>query len=357
MVSRICASTSRTSRTGRKYGRKSDGVPRDTLRPWLPRSAPSACVKCAHPGLIQKRGSCQVLSEAWRDYDESVVSQQKNPKTDRCRWSIHIVDKLGHIPLDSIDSKTMQSFKNQLESSNLSPQSVKHVLALIRRVINRSIRTETWSGRNPICLIDMPRVDNKRERFLMPDEAKALLASVRRRSDQWYRIALLSLHTGMRAGEIFALDGDRVDLGNRLARVVDGKTGSRWVHLTETACRVLRESGPLVPGEPVFKSRGGQRISVVSCTFDRAVDELKLNAGISDRRARIVFHSLRHTYASWLAIEQCPHPDHIQAPRALQHHHNAAVCAPVPRSRALRSGAHRGAVQWRASAVLTRCDS
>lgn len=48
----------------------------------------------------------------------------------------------------------------------------------------------------------------------------------------------------------------------------------------------------------------------VSDTFARAVDALGLNdlcrdgtstAKITDRRQRVVFHTLRHTYASWLA--------------------------------------------------------
>jgi site-specific recombinase XerD len=38
-------------------------------------------------------------------------------------------------------------------------------------------------------------------------------------------------------------------------------------------------------------------------TFKKAVDELKLNEGIDDPRLQIVFHSCRHSYASWLIEE------------------------------------------------------
>ena len=34
--------------------------------------------------------------------------------------------------------------------------------------------------------------------------------------------------------------------------------------------------------------------------FGRAVNALGLNDGIADRRQKVVFHTLRHTYASWL---------------------------------------------------------
>jgi site-specific recombinase XerD len=35
-------------------------------------------------------------------------------------------------------------------------------------------------------------------------------------------------------------------------------------------------------------------------TFERVVTDLGLNEGHTDRRDKLVFHSLRHTFASWL---------------------------------------------------------
>jgi site-specific recombinase XerD len=50
----------------------------------------------------------------------------------------------------------------------------------------------------------------------------------------------------------------------------------------------------------IFKDRNGKRIVEVSQSFDRAVKDLKLNEGVTDWRQKLVFHSLRHSYASWL---------------------------------------------------------
>ena len=50
----------------------------------------------------------------------------------------------------------------------------------------------------------------------------------------------------------------------------------------------------------VFPATGGGQRRWTSDSFTRTVDELKLNEGITDARQKIVFHSLRHTFASWL---------------------------------------------------------
>ena len=55
----------------------------------------------------------------------------------------------------------------------------------------------------------------------------------------------------------------------------------------------------------IFQARGanGGTIQEVSDTFERVVDSLGLNKGITDRRQRVTFYTLRHTFASWLALE------------------------------------------------------
>jgi site-specific recombinase XerD len=50
----------------------------------------------------------------------------------------------------------------------------------------------------------------------------------------------------------------------------------------------------------VFPTTKVTRIERISKTFNRVVEELGLNEGITDTRYKVVWHSLRHTYASWL---------------------------------------------------------
>lgn len=55
------------------------------------------------------------------------------------------------------------------------------------------------------------------------------------------------------------------------------------------------------PTDYVFKDiKHGGRIGKISSSFLRSVDKLGLNKGIVDPRQKVVFHSLRHSFASWL---------------------------------------------------------
>ena len=65
----------------------------------------------------------------------------------------------------------------------------------------------------------------------------------------------------------------------------------------------------LKAGDPegyLFQFRAGGPIQSVSHAFDRSVRRLGFNQGITDPRQKVTFHTLRHTFASWLAIQGTP---------------------------------------------------
>ena len=111
----------------------------------------------------------------------------------------------------------------------------------------------------------------------------------------------------MRAGEIFKLTWDRVNLPKGELTLVDTKNGeSRVVYLTDEALAMLRQRSKncqhkrMVFVSIVGKKKEQRPYTQIPVTFSRTVNELGLNEGVTDPRDKIVFHSLRHTYASWL---------------------------------------------------------
>jgi site-specific recombinase XerD len=50
----------------------------------------------------------------------------------------------------------------------------------------------------------------------------------------------------------------------------------------------------------LFPNEYGQKYKEIPKLFREVIAELGFNAGVTDRREKVVFHTLRHTYASWM---------------------------------------------------------
>lgn len=216
---------------------------------------------------------------------------------------IHAV--LGDKPLVEIAPFDLERLKKTMLDAGKSPKTTHYCLAVVRQVINFAKRNGIFTGDNPVSFVKKPVADNRRLRFLSHDEAHRLLAALEDRSVDVHNMALLSLHCGLRAGEIFSLTWQDVDLERGLLTLRDTKSGKcRAAIMSEDVKTMLarRQAGSAITGL-VFPSRTGGRITEISNTFEVVVDALGFNGHITDRRQKVVFHSLRHTYASWL-VEQ-----------------------------------------------------
>jgi integrase len=157
------------------------------------------------------------------------------------------------------------------------------------------------------------KLNNSRVRYLTIDEATLLLDALKLRSIQTYQMALLSLNSGMRFGEIAALKWQHVNEDRREIIVLDPKGGeSRHVYMTDAVVEMFLSMLRRYPNNLVFPARTmdgeDEKMKDTSDTFKRTVQDLGLNDGISDRRMKVVFHSLRHTCASWLVNQGVPIP-------------------------------------------------
>ncbi|WP_285905495.1 tyrosine-type recombinase/integrase [Pseudodesulfovibrio pelocollis] len=257
------------------------------------------------PGPVRR--TSMTLAEAYALwYRVHAKVNLRSADTVRYHWSSLVEPHLGHLELAAITPLDLEEYKSRLQGEGRAPQTVKHGLALIRRIYRKMVAWDKFSGPVPTDRVAMPVVSNSRERWLTPHEARRLLGRIKRRSDMMYRMAMISLHTGMRWGEVAALRGENINLGAGTIRVQDSKTGAdRTVYVTPAAAQAL--SGvPLLPGALVWPSRAGSVRRAPSDTFERCVAELGLNEGITDRRDRVVFHTLRHTFGSWLAMSGVP---------------------------------------------------
>lgn len=244
------------------------------------------------------------LSDAWNLYAELVLSlsSKRSIITETGRWEKHITSYYGKDCLiNQITNKSLLQFRAALTKKKLSPQTISHCLSLLRRVLHRAQQWDLFQSKLPN--FDMPRFDNKRVRYLSKNEAQELLVELSIKSQLWHDISLLSLHTGLRAGEIFSLRSSHFDAKQKVLYVFDTKSCNRNIPLNEAAQAVLLKN--CKAKDFIFKERG-QQIKYVNRIFRDAVNACKLNSYTHDRRQKVVFHTLRHTFASWLVQKGTP---------------------------------------------------
>jgi integrase len=191
--------------------------------------------------------------------------------------------------------------------SGRKPGTIRHVVILLRAVYAKARVWRLYAGETPGRTAAPAKGDARRARYLTPEEARLLLAELKKRSLTVWRQANISLQTGMRAGEIMALRGEHIDLAADTIRIADSKSGkARSVYITG-ALKEIFVGMDLKNGQLLFPARGKDgRQTDISSSFARAVEAMGLNRGISDPRDKVVFHSLRHTFASWLVQRGVP---------------------------------------------------
>lgn len=226
----------------------------------------------------------------------------KTAKDYRDQATMWIFPVVGDLPFSQITLHHIQEIKNNLVKAGRAPRTIQAVFRTFTAIWYGAMDAELTEKRPPTKnkAFKLPKLDNKRERFLTFDEAGALLAAVQKRSQQAHHVSLLSLHTGMRWGEVQALKWQAVRVDQNIIHILDPKGASRTNQMNKTVKKMFESMDRGSPGGSVFSGRNGGPLSGVPSSFKRAVTDVKLNEGITDKKLLISFHSLRHTHASWL---------------------------------------------------------
>lgn len=252
------------------------------------------------------------LGKAWSLYLEDwLKAQGKNTATDKYTFDKHL-SHLSDMSLSAISPLVLDRLAAQLRASGLSAQSVKHVLALVRRIMRRMVKWRKWRGHLPFEDFEMPKINNARQRILTPEQARGLLEALAIITPRMWQMSLISLHCGLRFGEIAALTRFDIDMERMTILIRDPKGGEdRLAIMTPTVANLMRDIFADAQGDLLFPNRNGGVMASPSDAFARTVKAVELNDSanldsnglpieIRDNRHRVVFHTWRHTYASWL---------------------------------------------------------
>jgi integrase len=213
---------------------------------------------------------------------------------------------VGDLPFKDISQIQVERIKRDMQKKARSPRSIEYVMSTFRQVWNLAKESGLTVVDSPSKKVKLHRPDNNRRRYLTDDEAQALLEALKEKSLQTYQISLLSLDTGCRFSEGAGLTWSNVDTEKGIITYTDtkkaGGTKSRVVPMTARVREMFLDMDRGSNGDLVFPDEKGRVQGKISHTFWRVVEELRLNEGVTDSRDRVVYHSLRHTYASRMVM-------------------------------------------------------
>lgn len=225
----------------------------------------------------------KVNKKSWRDDDRiynTHLSHTIGPKVIKNITTADINDLIIHI-------KT----KGRLNGKPYAPQSIKHILLVIKRIFNFNIDMGNCET-NPAEKVKLEKFDNTRIAYLLDDEIERIFKYLDS-GKEWYGDAALikfALYTGLRRGELFNLIWDNVDLENKRITLYDTKGGkNQSIILAADAVYVLQSLDKT--GTYVFPSKLGGKRDDVKKLWSR----IKLAANI---RPNIRFHDIRHTFGT-----------------------------------------------------------
>jgi integrase len=255
----------------------------------------------------QELKDSMTIGQYFKEIYYPAIQQEKKKKThisEEQQFRIWIKPVIGGKSFKDISTFDLEILKKTILDAGKSPRTVEYCLTTLGQIFRHAERFGYHVGEIPTTRIKKPKFDNKRVRFLSLEEAHLLLNQLKGMSSQVHDMALVSLHCGLRAGEIFSLTWGAVDLEHSLITLLDTKSvRTRTLSMTDDVRTMLIKKGPGKNNDLVFPAKNGKRIVNMSQTFPRAVKEVGLNDGVSDRRQRVTFHTLRHTFASWLVME------------------------------------------------------
>jgi integrase len=245
----------------------------------------------------KEREERPTISRLWEEY-ESQKTNYKGHLPDKSRYKKYLKPEFGDkVPADiitlDVDRLRLRLFKKEKKS----PQTVKLILSLLKRLINFGVKKGLCPLPDPSKLsIEIPQVDNVKTEDLSTDQLKALLKAIDEDSNiDVARMMKLALFTGMRRGELFRLKWKDLDFERGFILLDDPKGGVSQKIPMMAAARDLLESHNRTKSPYVFPGKNGSQRKDVRTPVNR----IKERAGLPEDFRPL--HGLRHAYASMLA--------------------------------------------------------
>ena len=260
------------------------------------------------------------FNDLWEEFLKYAKANKKSWIMDKQNYNKHLKPVFGDMPIKNLKSLDFENFKEKLISKGYAAQTVKHQLTLARTIINYAIKHEIIKNYiNPISngKVKMPDIDNQRLGFLTKEQAKQLLNILALTDEKTYHLTILLLYTGARFSEITGASSQKnksneetglkwSDINFNTNHIYFKKTkngNARHIYINDVLLQTINYLNEKKKSNLVISTSTGGIIlrmpdhfmSVLEGAIPGNKEEISQN--------KITAHSLRHTHASWLAMD------------------------------------------------------
>ena len=256
----------------------------------------------------------------WLDHWYETYSKPSiRPRTQRTYAGyirLYIKPKLGSIPLNKLTTNDIQQFCAWMKSDDhmgggsIANSQIRNCYSLCHRALEKA-RAEHLISRDPTEGCKLSPVRYEEMKILSREAMQKLL--IQAKEENYYELFLLELATGLRLGEIAALQWDDLNLEsgelqiNKQVVAVKGKltvsspktkAAVRTLILPSSVLKVMREYRARVDSRWMFPSPKKEDSPMRPSSIHQRLHRILDHAGCD----RVRFHDLRHTFAT-LALQ------------------------------------------------------
>lgn len=286
-------------------------------------------------GIYSKESKISVDSwyKTWmEEYKKNNVKYGTYENYERV-YKLYIKKKLGKKALADIRPEHIQSIYNKLKNEGFSHETINLTAVVLGGMFKQAYKNQMIS-KNPVELTTRPRKNKKKVDFrvMTAEEQKLFLKEAS--NSPYYNYYVVSLGTGMRSGEVRALEWSDVDFDNKIIHVkgtlkyINGKgyvkdspktaSSERDIPMLEEVWKALKQQRKeqlelkFALGNQwrphkglenlVFTSqyhRKGYGVPISHTAINTDLNKITAAINISDTNfEKITPHTLRHTFAT-----------------------------------------------------------
>jgi integrase len=244
---------------------------------------------------------------AWRWFEDYVVPNNRFSEQRIKQYTLKssLIPFFGNMRVSEITAHHIEQYKARRVTQGLSNKTIKNHLTVLSKCLICAYAWFEFASKPPD--IPWPKCPPPETDYLSPDECELLLAHA---TGVIREMILMALRTGMRQGELKGLQWSSIDWENRVLFVKDSYCDREKtigppknnrirsipldIDLYEALFRKRKPTGY------VFTNVNGQPFNHSSLTYH--LEALCKRACLR----RITWHTLRHTFASHLAMRGVP---------------------------------------------------